>query len=49
MWFKLTTLLWKMGHLDHLTHKSDWHLVSPYSITSESNVEVTRMREMIAN
>ena len=22
LWFKLTTLLWKMGHLDHLTHKS---------------------------
>ena len=32
-----------------LTPKSDWHLISPYNITLESNIEVMRIEEMIAN
>ena len=30
-----------------LTHKSDWHLISPYCITPESNVKVMRIKELI--
>ena len=29
------------------TTKTDWHLVSPNSITAESNLKVMRMEEMI--
>ena len=28
---------------------SDQHLISPYNITPESNIEVTRIKEMITN
>ena len=36
--------------LDSITQKitgCDWHLISPYSITLESNVWVTRIKEII--
>ena len=29
--------------------KNDQHLISPYKITSESNIKVTRIMEMITN
>ena len=29
--------------------KSDKHLISPYNITPESNINVTRIKEMITN
>ena len=32
-----------------LTPMSDWHLISPHSITLESNVKVMRIQEMITN
>ena len=32
-----------------LTPKSDWHLISPYDIFPESNIKVTRIKEMITN
>ena len=32
-----------------LIPKSDWHLIFPYNITRESNIKVTRMKEMITN
>ena len=35
--------------LNPLTLKSDWHLISPYSITPESNIQVMRIMEMITN
>ena len=35
--------------LNSLTPKSDQHQVSPYSITTESNMNVMRIREMITN
>ena len=34
---------------ESLTLKSDEHLISPYSITPESNMKVIRIREMITN
>ena len=30
--------------LNHLTPKSDWHLISPYNIIPESHIEVTRKK-----
>ena len=30
-----------------LTPKRDWHLISPYHITPESNIKVRRIKEMI--
>ena len=39
----------KLKILHHLTTKGDWHLISPYRITLESNVEVMRIKEMITN
>ena len=30
-----------------LTPKNDWHLISPYSITPESNIKVRRIKELI--
>ena len=35
--------------LNPLTLKSDQHLISPYNITSESHINVTRIKEMITN
>ena len=35
--------------LNSLTSNSDWHLISPNSITSESNIQVMRIMEMINN
>ena len=35
--------------INPLTLKSYWHLISPYNITSESNIKVVRIREMITN
>ena len=32
-----------------LTHKSDWHLISPNCITPESNIKVMRIKELITN
>ena len=31
------------------TPDSDWHLLSPYNITLESNIQVTRIKEMITD
>ena len=36
-------------YVNPLTPKSDWHLISPYNITSESNIKITRIKEMITN
>ena len=33
--------------LNSLTSNSDWHLISPYSIIPESNIQVMRIMEMI--
>ena len=35
--------------INPLTPKSDWHLISPYNITIESNISVMRIKEMITN
>ena len=35
--------------LNPLTLKSDQHQISPYNITSESNIWVLRIEEMITN
>ena len=35
--------------MNPLTPKSDQHLISPYNITLESNIEVLRIEEMITN
>ena len=32
-----------------LTHKSDWHLISPYHITPESNIKVRRIKKLITH
>ena len=32
-----------------LTHMSDKHLFSPYNITANWNIQVTRIKEMITN
>ena len=40
--------LWKVNH-NHLTPKSDQHLISPYNITLESNIKVVRIIGMITN
>ena len=37
-----------MQSLDVLTSKSDYHLISPYNIIPESNIKVTRIKEMIS-
>ena len=36
-------------HLTLLTPKRDQHLISPYNITPESNINVMRIKEMITN
>ena len=33
----------------NLTPKSNWHLISPYNITTESHIHVMRVKEMIPN
>ena len=35
--------------INPLTPKSDWHLISPYCITPESNIKVGRIKELITN
>ena len=35
--------------INPLTPKSDWHLISPYCITPESNIKVRRIKELITN
>ena len=30
-------------------HKSDYHLISPYNISSQSHIKVTRIKELITN
>ena len=35
--------------INPLTPKSDQLLISPYNITPESNIKVTRIKEMITN
>ena len=37
------------NRLSPLTRESDYHLISPYNITPESNINVMRMEEMITN
>ena len=37
------------GLFNHLTPKSDLHLISPYSVTTKSNIDVMRIKEMITN
>ena len=34
-------------YVNFLIPKSDWHLISPYHITTESNIEVRRIKELI--
>ena len=48
----MPTLLWVVIHLfilNRMNPKSDEHLISLYSITPESNIEVMRIKEMISN
>ena len=40
---------WPPQFLNPLTPKSDYHLISPYHITLESYIKVTRIKEMINN
>ena len=40
--------IWKVNH-NHLTPKSDQHLISPYNTTLESNIKVVRIIGMITN
>ena len=35
-------------YVNFLIPKSDWHLISPYHITIESNIKVMRIKELIA-
>ena len=35
--------------IDSLTPNSDKHLISPYNITTESHINVMRIKEMITN
>ena len=37
------------GFASDYTPKSDKHLISPHSITPESNIKVMRIKEMITN
>ena len=37
------------SYFNPLTPKSDWHLISPYNITSEPHINVTRIKEVISN
>ena len=39
----------KFEFLNPLTPKSDQHLISPYNITTESHINVRRIKEMITN
>ena len=36
-------------HVNPLTPKSDQDLISPYSVTTESNIKIMRIEEMINN
>ena len=36
-----------INSIDSLTHKSDWHLISPYNITPKSHVQVARIKEVM--
>ena len=44
-----TTRRVRIRQFNPLTPKSDQHLISPYSIIPESNIKVTRIKEMITN
>ena len=44
-----SSLLWSSFMVDPLTPKSDSHLISPGSVSSEININVKRIKEMIAN
>ena len=33
--------------INPLTPKCDWHLISPYNVTPESNIKVIRIKETI--
>ena len=35
--------------VNHLTPKSDQHLISPYNVSLESKIKVMRIKEMITN
>ena len=34
-------------YVNSLIPKSDWHLISPYHITIESNIKVMRIKELM--
>ena len=36
-------------NINPLTPESDWHLISPYNISPELNIKVTRIRELTNN
>ena len=36
-------------YVNFLIPKGDWHLISPYHITIESNIKVMRIKELITN
>ena len=40
---------YKMHTVNTLIPESDWHLISPFNITSASNIKVMRIKEMIIN
>ena len=39
----------RLGGHNPLTPKGDWHLISPHHITSESNIKVRRVKDLIIN
>ena len=45
----ISTLFSMISWIIPLTLKSDQLLISPYNITPESNIKVTRIKEMITN
>ena len=42
-------MLLNLGRIDPLSLESDWHLISPNSITPASHSKVTRVKGMITN
>ena len=44
-----TTRRVRIRRFNLLISKKDQHLISPYSINPESNIKVTRIKEMITN
>ena len=46
---RLASLLSRIIMFKFFDPRSDWKLISPNIITAESNVKVTRIKEMITN